>query len=85
MSIFRSVPVRLNVLHKDLTVREQDQMIILLALAAGRSTVCTGPLSLHTQYVLLYATLTLVLKREQNCDMGGGTANKRQIWSRTRQ
>ena len=64
MSIFRSVPVRLDVLHKDLTVHEQDQMIIFLALAAGRSTVCTGPLSLHTQYVLLNATPRPVLKQE---------------------
>lgn len=29
----------------------QDQIIIFLALAKGKSTIATGPLTLHTKFV----------------------------------
>ena len=35
----------------------QDQLIVFMALAAGRSTVRSGPLSLHTRTAIHFATL----------------------------
>jgi RNA 3'-terminal phosphate cyclase (ATP) len=41
-----------NPLTARFLMRSQDQIIIFLALADGKSTVKTGPLTLHTKYAI---------------------------------
>jgi RNA 3'-terminal phosphate cyclase (ATP) len=49
-----------NSLTAHLLMRSQDQIIIFLALADGKSTVKTGPLTLHTKYAISRPSITFV-------------------------
>merc|ERR1719507_1286038 len=51
----------------------QDQMVILMALAGGRSRVRTGPLTLHTETAIHIARATSTAEfRVEKADDGGG-------------
>lgn len=60
----------------------QDQVIIFMALAEGKSELnCgTGGLSLHTRYIH-HTLLQFVTHSSQDCHLGGSTTVGRQIYS----